>query len=81
MFEVDQEKDLPLMANAEEIRIRHYMLKLQFDLELEIVQGESHHGRQESHISPTNSWTKKGKYLQTDALLLEPESSHPPLYR
>ena len=41
MFEVDQEKDLPLMANAEEIRVRHYMLKLQFDLDLEIVQGES----------------------------------------
>ena len=41
MFEVDQEKDLPLMANAEEIRVRHYMLKLQFDLELEIVNGES----------------------------------------
>ncbi len=26
--EVDEEKDLPLMANAMEIRVRHYKLKL-----------------------------------------------------
>ena len=58
MFEVDQEKDLPLMANAEEIRIRHYMLKLQFDLELEIVQGESIMFC-DTHISSSKEYPKE----------------------
>ena len=40
-MEVDREKDLPLMANGDEIRVRHYMLKLYFDMEKEIVQGQA----------------------------------------
>ena len=40
-IEVDQEKDLPLMANADEIRVRHYMLKLEFNMITETVEGES----------------------------------------
>ena len=39
--EVDQEKDLPLMANADDIRVRHYMLKLEFNMITETVEGES----------------------------------------
>ena len=39
--EVDQEKDLPLMANADDIRVRHYMLKLEFNMITQTVEGES----------------------------------------
>ena len=38
---VDKELDLPLMANVEDYRIRHYMMKLSFNFNPCFVQGES----------------------------------------
>ena len=38
---VDKEMDLPLMANVEEIRVRHYMMQLSFDFDNETVTGEA----------------------------------------
>ena len=39
-MEVNEEKDLPLMANADEIRVKHYMLNLSFDFASKTVQGQ-----------------------------------------
>ena len=38
---VDKEMDLPLMANVEDIRVRHYMMQLSFDFDNETVTGEA----------------------------------------
>ena len=39
-MEVDEEKDLPLMANADEIRVKHYMINLSFDFKSQTVHGD-----------------------------------------
>jgi hypothetical protein len=50
---IDESKDLPLLANVEEIRARHYMFKLECRLQENIFEGEAiiflfpihHHGQ------------------------------------
>jgi hypothetical protein len=50
---IDESKDLPLLANAEEIRARHYMFRLECRLQENIFEGEAiiflspilHHGK------------------------------------
>jgi hypothetical protein len=37
---IDESKDLPLLANAEEIRARHYMFKLECRLQEKFFEGE-----------------------------------------
>ncbi len=39
--DVDEDNDLPLMANADEIRVRHYKLKLEFDFDTHRVKGSA----------------------------------------
>ena len=38
---VDQDMDLPLMANIDDTRVQHYMMHLTFDFPEEIVRGQS----------------------------------------
>ena len=38
---IDKDLDLPLMANVEDIRVQHYMMRLSFDFESDTVEGEA----------------------------------------
>ena len=38
---VDKNLDLPLMANVEEVRVKHYMMRLKFDFAHDVVFGEA----------------------------------------
>ena len=40
-MDVNEEKDLPLMSNTDEIRVKHYMLNLAFDFDTQTVEGQS----------------------------------------
>ena len=41
MEEVDKNLDLPLMANVDKVRVKHYMMILKFNFEKDIVLGEA----------------------------------------
>ncbi len=39
--DLDPDLDLPLLANAEFLRARHYVLKIKPNLDLKLVEGEA----------------------------------------